>query len=376
MLCLGSSISILVVGRILAGVSAAVVYTSGLALLVDTVGKEEIGAAMGWVGLSISMGFVTGPLLGGLVFDAAGAWGVFGITMGMLLWDFILRILLVEKRFAKEWDGNQRRDEEEALIPSYDSDTSTTCGTYGSSDASSSIHENQQKWPAQATPASFLLLKSPRLLAALYGMFVQTALVVSFDTVFPLFAKQTFGWTSSGAGLLFLMVFLPSTCSPLVGMLADRRGPKWIAVTALVMSAPPLLLLRLVTHGSTEQVVLMCFLLVLIGLLVHMECVDLRANMVVGFTSSSICPPLMSDITWVVKDMETNQPGVFGAGGAFAQAWGLFNAAVAAGALVGPVWSGFFQEKLGWKAMTLSLALLMLSGVVPVVCLFFFMGRS
>lgn len=47
MLCIGTSIGVLVVGRLLQGMSAAVVWVVGLALLVDTVGEKDVGQAMG-----------------------------------------------------------------------------------------------------------------------------------------------------------------------------------------------------------------------------------------------------------------------------------------------------------------------------------------
>lgn len=47
MLCAGSSLGLLVAGRLLQGLSASVVWTVGLALLSDTIDKEKIGQAMG-----------------------------------------------------------------------------------------------------------------------------------------------------------------------------------------------------------------------------------------------------------------------------------------------------------------------------------------
>ena len=41
MLCVGRSISVLVVGRILQGASASVVWVVGLAVIADTVGPAE-----------------------------------------------------------------------------------------------------------------------------------------------------------------------------------------------------------------------------------------------------------------------------------------------------------------------------------------------
>lgn len=68
-LTVGSSIAIFVVGRILQGFSAAVVWVVGLALLADTVGQDQVGEYMGWVGMAMSMAILLAPLLGGIVFD-------------------------------------------------------------------------------------------------------------------------------------------------------------------------------------------------------------------------------------------------------------------------------------------------------------------
>lgn len=68
-LTVGSSIAVFVVGRILQGFSAAVVWVVGLALLADTVGQEQVGEMMGWVGMAMSLAILVAPLLGGIVFD-------------------------------------------------------------------------------------------------------------------------------------------------------------------------------------------------------------------------------------------------------------------------------------------------------------------
>ena len=54
LLCLGSSIALLVLGRLLEGFSAAITWTAGPTLVVDTVGRKKIGRAMGWITISIN----------------------------------------------------------------------------------------------------------------------------------------------------------------------------------------------------------------------------------------------------------------------------------------------------------------------------------
>lgn len=114
-------------------------------------------------------------------------------------------------------------------------------------------------------PTTVILLKSPRLLTAIYGVFVQVAVLSSFDTILPLFVKQTFGWNSFQAGMIFLTVAIPALAGPLAGRLSDRYGPRWIAISGFLLTAPTLVLLRLINKHDITHVLLLCGLLILIG---------------------------------------------------------------------------------------------------------------
>lgn len=82
MFCLGRSIPVLVVARVLQGASAGTVWTVALALLSDTVGKDESAQALGFVAAAYSCGTLVGPLLGGLVYQQSGYYEVFGEFCG------------------------------------------------------------------------------------------------------------------------------------------------------------------------------------------------------------------------------------------------------------------------------------------------------
>lgn len=104
-LCLGRTIVLLIIGRILQGLSAAIVWTVGLALMADTV-PDKIGEAMGYSAIAMSMGLLVSPAIGGAVFAAKGYYAVYYIAFGCIVLDIILRLILIEKKIARQWIGD------------------------------------------------------------------------------------------------------------------------------------------------------------------------------------------------------------------------------------------------------------------------------
>jgi MFS family permease len=184
LLCLGSTITLLVVGRLLQGISAAVVWTVGLALLVDTVGQDGIGQAMGYVTLSMSFAVLTAPLLGGVVYEKKGYYSVFAMAFGLIALDIILRLMLVEKKIANQWsttnDGVtlQEVNTEQAQEHSARTRNKPTPG-----ELANSLQVGRKSGFLTHRPPIITMLTSRRLLAALWGCLVQAALMTSFDSV-------------------------------------------------------------------------------------------------------------------------------------------------------------------------------------------------
>ncbi|KZF24304.1 MFS general substrate transporter [Xylona heveae TC161] len=375
MLCVGNSIALLLVGRALQGISAAVVWTVGLALLVDTVGQKGIGQAMGYVTVSMSVGILIAPLLGGVVYAHGGYYSVFAMAFALIGVDIFLRLVMIEKKVAAKWsitnqggsygtcadtqdaenaggsaqdsEGSSQQASGQAGKNSHNASNVRSSAVEGSAPSLRETTRSAKKWKL---PPIVTLLKSRRLLSALFGCLVQAALMTSFDSVLPLYVHRIFHWGATAAGLIFLPAVLPSFVSPVVGFLSDKYGPRWLATIGFILALPFWVLLRLVDHDSTGQKVLLCALLAFIG-----------------FSLTLAMPPLMAEITYVVEAKEKKYPGRFGPTGAYAQAYGLFNTAFAGGTLIGPVWSGFIEERAGWKTMSWTLGLL--SGVmaVPIV---------
>ncbi|KAI9842561.1 MAG: hypothetical protein M1837_007074 [Sclerophora amabilis] len=424
MLCLGRTLPILIVARILQGLSAAVVWTVGLALLVDTVGKHEVGQSLGFVSLAMTLGTLVAPLVGGVVYDRAGYYPVFYMCFGMIAVDVVLRFVMIEKKIAAKWSITAEAASYGSLSAPAVAETHLGSPpddrTKTESDQIAAIPgppkiiktrtEIEQQVPSEGAialpkkrrrlPPVLILLKSRRLLSALWGCLVQASLMTSFDGVLPLFCKETFGWSSFGGGIIFLALFIPSFSAPIIGMgyalttrpphgpqaapccidsllcsfeamcpvqgyLCDKYGGRYLATSGFLLGLPFYVLLRLVTHDTVQQIVLLCALLALIG-------VSLTLAMA----------PLMAEVTYIVMAKEksesarASQDGRGSDGddadggfkhGAYAQAYGLFTSAFAGGTLIGPLWAGFIQSNAGWGTMTWTLGLLSGLTAIPTV---------
>lgn len=406
---IGGSIAIFVVARLLQGISAAVVWVAGFALLADTVAQNQLGQYMGYLSLSMSLGYLIGPVLGGVVYQRAGYNAVFTMCYALIVLDLLCRILLIEKK-----DIERRRDVSDSsnVIPMATMAASEdNCGleprieksgqpvdleetgdaralapmtipTSTSPGAKTTIApmkggDQQQKSSESEPPATLnspstaktirpfqrrrrtssklppiiTLLSSRRLLAALFACLALSIIMAAFDTVLPIYENQIFNWYSLQAGVLQLAIAVPSFVSPAVGHFCDRYGCRWFATAGFLVGCPVYILLRLVDHDSLSQKFALCTMLGFLGL-----CIALSF------------PPLTAEVSYIVTANERARPGIYGPGGAHGQAYSLFNVAFAAGSMIGPLWGGFVKNAAGWGTMTWSLGLLSGVTALPTVC--------
>ena len=203
----------------------------------------------------------------------------------------------------------------------------------------------------------------------MYGVMLAQTLITSFDRVLSIFVQQTFGWSSTRAGLLFLTITVPTLAAPLAGMLSDRCGPRWVAVAGFMLATAMLALLPLVSFNSFSQVLLLCVLLAMIGIQVLTGYIFEKTDAHVGCAFTLMITPLAADLASVVDQFGEENRETVGKVGAYGQAFSLLNCGISAGILAGPSLAVFLDETFGWRVMCWTLAVLSASAVVPIVVL-------
>ncbi|KAL8699019.1 MAG: hypothetical protein Q9201_006242 [Fulgogasparrea decipioides] len=425
MLCFGHNIGVLVAGRLLQGISAAIVWTVGLALLVDTVGQKEIGQVMGFVSIAMSVAILVAPLLGGVVYARAGYYGVYYMAFALIVLDIILRMVMIEKKVAERWTkdgesigGPNPSQEEKVPPPSQRKDSWL-------SPLDAVLHMTLSKklakrWTTENGPRPEPSSPSEDLPMSASGA---PPTIPRAKRISPLSNPETIveepeSRTSSTAlQTCPVRPDSPFALSPaekprrnaVIVLLSSRRllSALYCALvqSALLAAWDAVLPLR-VSHLFNWQslgagliflpLVLPSFVAPLIGafadkygsrlptaigfLLATPFLISLRIVVgggkeqviilcvllaLLGIALTIVMTPLLAEITYILDAKEKHHPGLFGEKGAYAQAYGLFNCAFAGGMLVGPLWAGSVVDKAGWGTMCLSLGILSAVSAVP-----------
>lgn len=167
------SVAWYVTARVLQGAATAMVAVAGLAIVTDAVDKSSLGYMIGYIGTAMTLGFMSGPLLGGLVYHLGGYYAVFGMAFGIVAFDFLLRLVIIEKKAAVRWlmPANSERASDIDVFeqPLY--------GTISRHSSTRKVSSN--------TFALWKLLQQPCILASLWAVVVAALVVSAFDTVRP-----------------------------------------------------------------------------------------------------------------------------------------------------------------------------------------------
>jgi len=314
------------------------------------------------------VGELLAPVLGGVLYDKTGYAGVFGVGSAILGIDFIMRVLVVEKKVARRYEKNDQNPNPHS---------SRDIGEPNDSDEEASEQTGllpkkrkeleSYKIPIQTQPrivrAAPLLycLRNPRLLTALLLAFVQASLLATFDATIPTEAQHLFDFSSLKSGLLFIALDIPYLLlGPVAGWAVDKYGTKYPAVCGFGYLVPVLILLRLpgekIVGDKNGNVTLYSGLLALCG---------------VGM--AVIGSPAIVEASAVIEKYDKANPDLFGENGPYAQLYGFNSLVFSAGLTVGPVVSGALRDSIGYGNMNIALA--SVAGLTAILAFFFVGGR-
>ncbi|OJD36557.1 mfs general substrate transporter [Diplodia corticola] len=387
LLAVGQTIPALVVARFLQGLSAAVVWVVGLALLVETVGSDNMGAVIGSIYSLMTVGGLISPVLGGILYRETGYTGVFAVSVAIVLIDFIMRLLVIERKVAMQYEQHETGETGTAKLPYGPGSISRETAPFPANDTNentpllgrqppkpdpryrlSAKHPSKKSFLARHMPI-LILLPNPRLLTSLLVGFIQALLFGTFDSTIPVAAKENYGFNSLRAGLLFLSLgCFDLFMGPLAGWAVDHFSPRAVAVVGYAWLTPVLSLFPFLVRpsnsnssnnsgdGHGHDIAIFCVLLSLCG--VGMAIVN---------------APSLVEAGLVVDAYHAANPDLFGARGPHAQLYGLNGMVWNLGLAVGPLLAGWLKLWLGYGNMMAVMAAL--CGGTAVLA-FLFMGRK
>ncbi|KAK5996875.1 hypothetical protein PT974_02222 [Cladobotryum mycophilum] len=189
------------------------------------------------------------------------------------------------------------------------------------------------------------------MLSSLFCVFSVLAVLTGLESVIPLHVERTFGWSTEGAGLIFLGLSVPIFLTPIIGKLHGRFGPHPLSIIGLVIITAAGLLLAMIRSHSVTLIALLVVYLVAIG---------------TGITL--VMTPEMAEISAFGEKKAKEEPEVFGQG-ATAQCCALMTIANSLGGVVGPVVIGHVKAASGWIPASITVGAFGALGLVVLVLL-------
>jgi MFS family permease len=165
------SIACYIGARVLQGAATAMVTVAGFTIVTDTVHKAHLGYILGYMDVAVTLGLTSGPLLGGLVYQAGGYYTVCVMAFGILVLDILLRVAVIEKKTAEQWLTV------EIIESTPISEALNQTSSYGTT--SKDTQEEDEK----STFAMGILVQQPRLLVSTWALALQALLNAALEAV-------------------------------------------------------------------------------------------------------------------------------------------------------------------------------------------------
>jgi EmrB/QacA subfamily drug resistance transporter len=242
------SVELLVLARILQAVGAAMIFALGFAITTEAFPSSERGKALGINGAMVSLGIIVGPVLGGLIIDAASWRWIFLVNLPIGIIGTITALRFVPHTKPKV---TQRFDWVGAGLFFVALLAFLSALTFGQEAGMSHPLVLVGLALSVGTMAAFVaverrtdqpmvdlgLFRDRNFSANLATGFIQFVAIAGVLILLPFFLENTLGYSIRTVGLL--LASIPVTLgilAPISGALSDRLGTRPVTVAGLIVS--------------------------------------------------------------------------------------------------------------------------------------------
>jgi len=280
---------LMILSRILQGISGSVIWTLGLALLCDTVPERRIGQQLGMAMAGLSIGFALGPPLGGILYDNFGFHAPFILGIALAVADFVGRVLIIERKVSVEWGVDPwgpHQPSQSPEEPNHSYEMSTTesvthspridrhvgdTGSFKPASVNVGPLETERPRTLSSWGVLWALMRSTRAMVAVVNTFICGTVFTSQEPTLTLRLHHAWGLSPLKVGLVYIAAAIPTmVAGGISGFLTDRFGPKYIATLSLGLSIPWVMLLILRSHLALFIIALALFMFFLSGVIAPM----------------------------------------------------------------------------------------------------------
>ncbi|EED15908.1 MFS transporter, putative [Talaromyces stipitatus ATCC 10500] len=359
------SVAILITGRIILAIGGNAAWIIGLATLADTVGTENAAKTLGAISVIYNSGLLVGPMVSGWLLRLVGYWPTWCTAIAVLIIDMAMRLVIIESpKDQKHATTGKPRSATNGINERSLAENVDVEAAGAGEDSTNSLHEttpllqppisnpgelqdpSSQKDALQQDNGTSnfyrIVLSHPRALTAMACHMTSSLVVTSLDTTLPLHVIRDFGWNTTQTSSMFFLIQLPQLAlGTFTGWLKDKYGTKVPTGVGYLLTG--LLLWLLGTPGKDG--------LSFIGSGQKGQIIYSSILLALGFARSFTIGTGIIEMTSVIREIQTEEPGIFGPNGGYSRAYSLTNLSWNIGLLTGPLLSGTLVQVVGYYYM-------------------------
>ncbi|KAK9708554.1 hypothetical protein K7432_009566 [Basidiobolus ranarum] len=302
--------------RIIQGISGAASWVIGVAMLADAFPPHQFGIAVGPAMSGHGIGLAIGPTIGGLLFEHSSYASPFILCAGISFFDFLVRLCIapsdarmMEMSEAIEASNKQEKDVEKSSIENVELEN---------------VEVVEKKPPLNM----ITMMKHWPIVKCFLITLISSAAYACVEPTLTIYLGKEFDYSTGTIGLLYIALVVPNVfIAPISGWLSDRYGRMFVCSIGLVAFS------FIITFLAVPKM--------LWGLIIVM--------IVFGASQSMVLTPVQPELGDYIRTL---------GGGAYAQAFGLFNMAFSGGMFIGPIVGGIAYDRIGFLYTLLIFAIM------------------